>query len=311
MCDCLVALGPATGDGHTLFAKNSDRPPREVQVLEWFEPRSETRTRTTYLEIEPHTWRHTAVSRVTPGVDVGGRAWRQRGRRGRRQRHHLHDTRPAGCGPRAHGHGSRAPRTRTRFDRRRGRRRHHSAARTSRTGRFGARERRPAVLVVVPRGRPDVGVRGRDQRPRLRSRDGRSCPGHVQPHHDRVVRQAAPPSPAAGRQAGRPSSRCEQRRARARTGDGRRARCAPSRSTSVATTATPCACTYPTSKRPERRSSRSCRSVDRRASGPCKALPAPTSTNRVGEHADRIRHRRSHTRHAAHQGSARGARVTK
>jgi secernin len=54
MCDCLVALGAATRDGHTLFAKNSDRPPAEVQVLEWFEPRIEHRTTTTYLDIEPH-----------------------------------------------------------------------------------------------------------------------------------------------------------------------------------------------------------------------------------------------------------------
>jgi len=54
MCDCLVALPDATRDGHTLFAKNSDRPPDEVQLLEWFEPRIESRTFTTYLEIEPN-----------------------------------------------------------------------------------------------------------------------------------------------------------------------------------------------------------------------------------------------------------------
>jgi secernin len=35
MCDVLVALGPATADGRTLFAKNSDRPPTERQVVEW------------------------------------------------------------------------------------------------------------------------------------------------------------------------------------------------------------------------------------------------------------------------------------
>jgi hypothetical protein len=54
MCDCLVALGPATKGGHTLFAKNSDRPPNEVQLLEWFEARRERRTVTTYLEIDGH-----------------------------------------------------------------------------------------------------------------------------------------------------------------------------------------------------------------------------------------------------------------
>lgn len=34
MCDCLVALPTATATGTTLFAKNSDRPPGESQVLE-------------------------------------------------------------------------------------------------------------------------------------------------------------------------------------------------------------------------------------------------------------------------------------
>ena len=32
-CDTLVVLGPHTRDGHTLFAKNSDRPPDECQPL--------------------------------------------------------------------------------------------------------------------------------------------------------------------------------------------------------------------------------------------------------------------------------------
>src|SRR3954453_17652503 len=52
MCDCLVALHPATADHSTLFAKNSDRPPTEVQVVERFAPRSEASTHTTYLHIE-------------------------------------------------------------------------------------------------------------------------------------------------------------------------------------------------------------------------------------------------------------------
>ena len=51
MCDVLVALGPATDDGVTLFAKNSDRPPTEPQAIEWHEPRNETTTDTTYLTI--------------------------------------------------------------------------------------------------------------------------------------------------------------------------------------------------------------------------------------------------------------------
>src|SRR4051794_18546760 len=51
MCDVLCALGPATVDGVALFAKNSDRPPTETQVLEWHPPRREDTTRTTYLEV--------------------------------------------------------------------------------------------------------------------------------------------------------------------------------------------------------------------------------------------------------------------
>jgi hypothetical protein len=39
MCDCLVALAPATSGPFTLFAKNSDRPPQERQVIEWVSPR--------------------------------------------------------------------------------------------------------------------------------------------------------------------------------------------------------------------------------------------------------------------------------
>jgi hypothetical protein len=54
MCDCLVALPAATGRASTLFAKNSDRPPHEAQVVEWSIPRRESRTRTTYIEIDGH-----------------------------------------------------------------------------------------------------------------------------------------------------------------------------------------------------------------------------------------------------------------
>jgi hypothetical protein len=52
MCDSLVALSAATADGVTLFAKNSDRPPRETQVIEWSMPRSELSTRTTHIAID-------------------------------------------------------------------------------------------------------------------------------------------------------------------------------------------------------------------------------------------------------------------
>ncbi len=33
MCDTMVALGPATAEGATLFAKNSDRHPNEAQAV--------------------------------------------------------------------------------------------------------------------------------------------------------------------------------------------------------------------------------------------------------------------------------------
>jgi hypothetical protein len=52
MCDLLVALPPATDRHRTLFAKNSDRPPTEDQVLEWLAPRAEDRTTTTYITVD-------------------------------------------------------------------------------------------------------------------------------------------------------------------------------------------------------------------------------------------------------------------
>ncbi|MEJ7584635.1 MAG: hypothetical protein WKF43_11245 [Acidimicrobiales bacterium] len=52
MCDLLCALAPATAAGVTLFAKNSDRPPIERQVVERHPPRAESCTRTTYLDID-------------------------------------------------------------------------------------------------------------------------------------------------------------------------------------------------------------------------------------------------------------------
>lgn len=54
MCDSLVALGPATDTGATIFAKNSDRPPDEHQVIEHHPPRRRTdrTTRVTHIEVE-------------------------------------------------------------------------------------------------------------------------------------------------------------------------------------------------------------------------------------------------------------------
>lgn len=56
MCDTLVALGPATLRGATLFAKNSDRPPDERQDVRWYPPRTdEAITRATHIEVAAHT----------------------------------------------------------------------------------------------------------------------------------------------------------------------------------------------------------------------------------------------------------------
>ncbi len=55
MCDCLVALAGATEEGVTLFAKNSDRPPGEVQVMEWIPPRRDAGTlECTHVSVAPH-----------------------------------------------------------------------------------------------------------------------------------------------------------------------------------------------------------------------------------------------------------------
>ena len=54
MCDSLVALPAATGS-HAIFAKNSDRPPSEPQVLERHPPRRDRApVRCTHVEVAPH-----------------------------------------------------------------------------------------------------------------------------------------------------------------------------------------------------------------------------------------------------------------
>ncbi|MDO9173278.1 MAG: hypothetical protein Q7V62_00650, partial [Actinomycetota bacterium] len=55
MCDCLVALPPATDGTTTLFAKNSDRPPTERQLVHWSPPRLDPRPLSaTHIEVAPH-----------------------------------------------------------------------------------------------------------------------------------------------------------------------------------------------------------------------------------------------------------------
>lgn len=68
MCDCLVALPPATAAGRTLWAKNSDRPPAEAQRLEWHPPRRDDGpVRATHVAVAP-------APGPTLGV-LGSRPW--------------------------------------------------------------------------------------------------------------------------------------------------------------------------------------------------------------------------------------------
>ncbi len=55
MCDLLCALPSATG-GATLFAKNSDRPPDEAQVVGWLPPRTDVEgTTATHVMVQAHS----------------------------------------------------------------------------------------------------------------------------------------------------------------------------------------------------------------------------------------------------------------
>lgn len=54
MCDCLVALAPATAGGRTIWAKSSDRPPTEAQLLEQHgRRRDDGPLRCTWIDVEP------------------------------------------------------------------------------------------------------------------------------------------------------------------------------------------------------------------------------------------------------------------
>lgn len=71
MCDLLCALPSAT-DGVTLFAKNSDRPPDESQVIEHLPRRvDEATTRATYVEVPAHGGSTLAVVGVRPAWGWG------------------------------------------------------------------------------------------------------------------------------------------------------------------------------------------------------------------------------------------------
>ena len=76
MCDCLVALGPVTADGTTLFAKNSDRPTDEQQhVLRAASRVDVAPIRCTYVDVAPHDAPTFAFAAIQPtwmwGVEGG------------------------------------------------------------------------------------------------------------------------------------------------------------------------------------------------------------------------------------------------
>jgi secernin len=74
LCDTLVALGDATSDGTALFAKNSDRPPNEAQVVEYYPPSEYdkgAKLACTYIEI-PQARRTYAVLLSRPFWMWGG-----------------------------------------------------------------------------------------------------------------------------------------------------------------------------------------------------------------------------------------------
>lgn len=69
MCDCLVALPSATGVAFALFAKNSDRPPDERQVIEWDPPhRDAAPFRATHIDVSP-------LERDTIGCVISRPVW--------------------------------------------------------------------------------------------------------------------------------------------------------------------------------------------------------------------------------------------
>ncbi len=58
MCDCLVALNHVSATGATLFAKNSDRPPTEIQIIEWCNSLfADRHPRCTHIEVDVHAER--------------------------------------------------------------------------------------------------------------------------------------------------------------------------------------------------------------------------------------------------------------
>ena len=76
MCDTLTALGPATSDGRTLFAKNSDRERNEAQGVSFSPARASppgARLRATYIEVDEAPQTHACLCPAPSGC--GARKW--------------------------------------------------------------------------------------------------------------------------------------------------------------------------------------------------------------------------------------------
>ena len=158
MCDTLCAPGRRG----MVFAKNSDRPPGEVQIAWPFGRRASAgcTLRTQYLSIGDSGAHATFLSCPTwlwgaeHGVNEHGVAI------GNERVGTIHDAAVGQAGPDRHGPGP--PRARTRPHRGRGGRRHRRPARDVRAG-WHRRRRPPGGLrLLVPDRRPLHGVRARD-----------------------------------------------------------------------------------------------------------------------------------------------------
>ncbi len=179
MCDTLCAPGPRG----MVFAKNSDRPPGEVQIAWPFGRRASAgcTLRTQYLTIGDTgahaaflscpTWLWGAEHGVNEyGVAIGNERVST-----------THDAAVGQAGPDRHGPGP--PRARARPHRGRGGRRAHRAPRDSRAG-WHRRRRPPGGLrLLLPHRRSVRGLRARDGRPGLRGRPLLCRRGHLQPDH--------------------------------------------------------------------------------------------------------------------------------
>ena len=194
MCDTLCAPGP----GGMVFAKNSDRPPGEIQIAWPFGRRASAgcTLRTQYLSIGDTGAHATFLS--CPDLAVGSRARGQRARRGHRERACRHDARCRVGQAGADRHGPRPPGSRARPQRGGGGRGHDRAPRGMRAG-WHRRRRPPGGLrLLVPHRRPVRCLRARDGR-RPTTPSPRSPPAWPSPTGSRSAPDGPGPRPASPR----------------------------------------------------------------------------------------------------------------